>query len=87
MCNPLINERKAMTEEPTTKTKKTPDFTAWFIHEREGCPWVAIGAAWEHADGNGFNIKLDLIPNAAGRIVLRRIKTAAADQSQTAAGE
>ena len=75
-----------MSDEQTAKTKKTPDFTAWFIQERDGCPWVEIGAAWEHADGNSLNLKLDLIPNTAGRIMLRRIKGYIGDQSQTVAG-
>ena len=76
-----------MTDTPSI-TRKTPGFTAWFVPDREGCPWVPIGAAWEHQDGNGFNLKLDLIPHAAGRIMLRRIKQSGAEQAtQTDGGQ
>jgi hypothetical protein len=32
--------------------------------------WTRIGAAWVHADGEGFSIQLDCIP-LNGRITLR----------------
>lgn len=57
-----------------TKTRKRPDFTVYFIEEREGCPWVPVGAAWTHGDGDGFNLKLSLLPNVPGRLVLRKPK-------------
>lgn len=63
-----------MTDEPA-KTRKRPEFTAYFVPDREGALWVPIGAAWTHGDGEGFNLKLDLFPNAPGRIVLRAPKT------------
>ncbi len=66
-------KEKNMTDAPT-KTKKRPDYTAYFVPERETAPWVSIGAAWGHQDGEGFNLKLDLIPNSPGRIVLRKPK-------------
>ena len=33
--------------------------------------WNRIGAAWEHEDGEGLTLQLDLIPVAGGRIVIR----------------
>jgi hypothetical protein len=33
--------------------------------------WTRIGAAWEHKDGKGLTVQLDLVPVNAGRIVLR----------------
>ena len=33
--------------------------------------WTRIGAAWDHEDGNGFTLQLDLVPVNGGRIVLR----------------
>ena len=32
--------------------------------------WTRIGAAWQHKDGKGFNIQLDVVP-LDGRIQLR----------------
>ena len=70
---------KTMTD--TTKAKRRPDFTAYFVPDRENAGWVAIGAAWSHADGEGFSLKLDLLPNTAGRFVLRSGKAAAAKEA------
>jgi hypothetical protein len=41
-----------------------------------------IGAAWEHRDGDGFNVKLLFLPLVGQDIVIRRVKadTAAPDQ-------
>ena len=42
-------------------------------HVREGTQkgyWTRIGAAWAHADGNGFNIQIETVP-LDGRITLR----------------
>lgn len=64
------------------KTRKRPDFTAYFAPDRDNAPKIAIGAAWEHGDGEGFNIRLDLIPHAAGKIVLRRPKTEGEEGAQ-----
>ena len=37
--------------------------------------WYEIGAAWPHADGEGFNLKLSLVPAASSdaEIVVRKI--------------
>ena len=32
--------------------------------------WTRIGAAWRHADGNGFNVQHDAVP-LDGRVTLR----------------
>jgi hypothetical protein len=36
--------------------------------------WNAIGAAWVHADGWGFNVKLDYLPLNGAEIVIRKPK-------------
>ena len=36
--------------------------------------WHEIGAAWAHADGEGFNIKLDMLPINGAEIVIRKPK-------------
>jgi len=62
----------------TTKkqqTKNTPALIAYFVPDREGAPWVRIGAAWEQRDGKGLNVQIDAIPvGFNGRIVLREPK-------------
>jgi hypothetical protein len=53
-------------------TSKAPSHVAYQIRDREGDKsfWTRIGAAWAHADGNGFNIQIETIP-LDGRITLR----------------
>lgn len=52
---------------------KAPSFIAYHVAEREGAKafWTRIGAAWDHEDGNGLTLALDLVPVNGGRIVLR----------------
>jgi hypothetical protein len=56
----------------TQTTSKTPSHIA--CHVKDGNTgkgyWTRIGAAWAHADGNGFNIQTDLLP-PDGRITIR----------------
>ncbi len=56
----------------TQSASKAPSHVAYHVREREGDKgfWTRIGAAWPHADGNGFNVQFDVIP-LDGRIVLR----------------
>ena len=53
-------------------TAKSPSHIAY--HVRNGNSdkgyWTRIGAAWAHADGNGFNIQIETLP-LDGRITLR----------------
>ena len=49
-----------------------PSMIAWHVAERgERSYWNRIGAAWQHEDGEGLTLQLDLLPVAGGRIVLR----------------
>ena len=54
-----------------TDEKKAPALIAYHVPDRDKAPWTRIGAAWDHKDGEGYTLQLDLIPLAAGRIVLR----------------
>lgn len=60
-----------------TRKHQAPTFIAWHVTERtEGQDksfWTRIGAAWEHEDGDGLSLRLDLFP-LSGRVVLRRPK-------------
>lgn len=53
------------------KEKQTPAFIAYHVPDRENAFWTRIGAAWDHKDGEGYTLQLDLVPVATGRIVLR----------------
>ncbi|CVI17428.1 conserved hypothetical protein [Agrobacterium fabacearum CFBP 5771] len=48
-----------------------------FVVDGEGANafWTKIGAAWQHADGKGFNMILNAIP-LEGRVVVRSVKAA-----------
>ena len=51
---------------------KAPTHVAYQVRDREGKKsfWTRIGAAWQHADGKGFNVQLECVP-LDGRITLR----------------
>ncbi len=59
------------TTSPTTSSK-TPSHVAYQVRDRDGGKgfWTRIGAAWAHADGQGFNVQLEVVP-LDGRITLR----------------
>jgi len=55
-----------------TKNTQPPALIAYHVAERgEKSFWTRIGAAWDHEDGKGLTVQLDLVPVSAGRIVLR----------------
>lgn len=41
--------------------------------EGENAFWTKVGAAWQHNDGDGFNVNLSAVP-LNGRLVLRTRK-------------
>ncbi len=64
-----------MTDSVTTEgngTSRYPTHIAFQIRDRDGKKgfWTRIGAAYAHADGQGFTIHLECIP-LDGRVVLR----------------
>lgn len=57
---------------PEARDQKPPRLLAFHVSERGGKKyWTRIGAAWDHADGKGLTVQLDLMPASGGRIVLR----------------
>ena len=46
--------------------------------------WREVGALWPHRDGQGFTLKLDLIPTSGREIVIRAIKDDERDTAITA---
>jgi len=61
----------------TAKTRESapPTLIAYHVtdakKEGEKGFWTKIGAAWDHKDGGGLTLQLDLVPVAGGRIILR----------------
>lgn len=51
-----------------------PSHVAYMVRDAKGGKsfWTRIGAAWQHEDGNGFNVQLDAMP-FDGRLVLRTV--------------
>jgi hypothetical protein len=58
-----------------------PAYRAYTVVKREGQDdfWLAIGAAFMHQDGDGYNIVLQALP-IDGKVVLRLPKEDKADQ-------
>lgn len=53
-------------------TSKQPAFIAYHIRDGKDKDafWTKIGAAWAHADGDGYNLVIEMMP-LDGRIALR----------------
>ena len=62
---------KRTNQKQKVQEAKAPALIAYHVPDRENAPWTRIGAAWDHKDERGFTLQLDLVPVAAGRIVLR----------------
>lgn len=60
------------TKPTETASSKAPSHIVYQVRDREGKKsfWTRIGSAWPHADGNGFNVQLEVVP-LDGRITLR----------------
>ena len=58
--------------ETSTTPGKAPSHIVYHVRDRNGQKgfWTRIGAAWAHADGQGFNIQIECVP-LDGRIALR----------------
>lgn len=52
---------------------KAPAYVAYHVTDKgdDKSFWTRIGAAWDHEDGKGLTLQLDLVPVAGGRVVLR----------------
>ena len=55
-------------------TKNLPSHGVFTVEgEGEKAFWTKIGCAWQHKDGDGFNIQIAAIP-LTGRLVIRARK-------------
>lgn len=56
------------------RKSKAPVYIAYHVADRgedkKGF-WTRVGAAWDHEDGKGLTLQIDLVPVNGGRIVLR----------------
>ena len=54
---------------------KRPDYIAYNVkHSNDGKGhWNKVGAAWQHQDGQGYDLALDSIP-VDGRVTLRELR-------------
>lgn len=68
---------KSRTTNEQKREGRAPSLIAYHVAERgESAFWTRIGAAWEHEDGRGLSVQLDLIPATEGRFVLREASDA-----------
>ena len=60
------------TANTTTPASKSPSHIVYHVRDRNGQKgfWTRIGAAWAHADGQGFNVQVECVP-LDGRITIR----------------
>lgn len=61
---------------PKQSSKNLPDYIAYTVSEHNPDDkgfWNQIGAAWNHDDDAGFNVKLTALP-IDGQIVFRKRK-------------
>ncbi len=56
------------------KSTRRPTHAVYQVEgEGDHAYWTKIGAAWQHEDGDGFNLKLSAVP-LTGRVVVRKPK-------------
>jgi len=69
-----IEDRGRNGQEEKTPGRR-PDFLAYHVQDApEGKGyWNRIGAAWEHKDGEGYELNLDAMP-VDGRVTLRTLR-------------
>lgn len=68
-----------------TKTSNLPSHRVYAVTKNgQQSFWRAIGAAWSHGDGEGFNLKLEYLPLNGAEIVIRKPKAEDADKSEAA---
>ncbi|GJL80238.1 MAG: hypothetical protein NPINA01_32270 [Nitrospinaceae bacterium] len=71
----MMNENTQNKEETQNKGNMPTHLVYHVVDYGEGqkSKWDQIGAAWEHKDGEGMNIKLKLFP-VNGELTIRRRK-------------
>ena len=64
-----------MTQQDEPSAVKRPDFLAYTVRESKDGKgyWNKIGTAWQHRDGQGYDIQLESLP-LDGRVTLRELR-------------
>jgi hypothetical protein len=76
------SQRKENNMSNTTHSK--PTHRAYAVTTKDERKfWREIGALWAHSDGEGFTLKLDLLPLNGAEIVIRKPR----DKDEAQAGE
>lgn len=69
----MTTRNRNQSRKEQTRETLPPSLIAYHVAERgEKKFWTRIGAAWDHEDGKGLTVQLDLVPASGGRIVLRQ---------------
>lgn len=65
-----------------TSSQNSPAFVLWSVDgDGPNARWTRVGAAWNHQDGKGFNLRCNAIP-LQGRLVARVYVPKARDDRQ-----
>ena len=69
----MARDSKTAKQRKPNANPKAPALIAYHVTERgkDKSFWTRIGAAWDHEDGKGLTLQLDLVPVNGGRMVLR----------------
>ncbi len=60
-----------------TRSTKAPTHEVFAVSRKEPKEkgyWTKVGACWPHEDGEGFNLRLDLLPLDGSELVIRKWK-------------
>lgn len=65
-----------MAKHTKTTSPQVPSHDVFHVTgDGEKARWTKLGAAWQHRDGDGFNITLNFVPiTQDGRFVVRKVK-------------
>jgi hypothetical protein len=64
-----------MAKQTKTTNQKPSHDVFHVVGEGETARWTRLGAAWQHRDGEGFNLQLNFVPvTSDGRFVVRKVK-------------
>ena len=51
-----------MADNRNTTGGNSPSLVAFHVPNRRNAAWIRIGAAWPHKDGEGYRLRIELLP-------------------------
>ncbi len=65
-----------MAKQTKTTQNQAPSHDVFHVTgDGDNARWTKLGAAWQHKDGEGFNLALNFVPvTPGGRFVVRKAK-------------